>query len=74
MRRSASRRIGWAGAPPAFGAGSLTPITSSSTASAAGITATQNTARKSPANSSISATASSGPTNAPTVSRDWRRP
>ena len=54
--------------------GSRTPTISSSTASNPGITATQNTARKSLAHSSISAVASKGPTNAPTVSSDWRRP
>lgn len=56
------------------GVGSRTPSTSSSTASRPGTTATQNTARKSPAHSHIRPTASSGPAKAPTVSSDWRRP
>jgi hypothetical protein len=54
--------------------GSRTPTSSSSTASAPGIAATQKTARKSLAHSSISTVASRGPTKAPTVSSDWRRP
>ena len=54
--------------------GSRTPTTSSTTAISPGITATQNTARKSLAHSSISAVASSGPMKAPTVSSDWRKP
>jgi hypothetical protein len=39
-----------------------------------GTVATQNTARKSFAHSSIRALAISGPAKAPTVSSDWRRP
>ena len=54
--------------------GSSRPKTSRATAMKAGITATQNTARKSLAQSSISPTASSGPRKAPKVSSDWRRP
>jgi hypothetical protein len=42
--------------------------------SIAGITATQNTARKSSFHASMSAIATSGPAKAPTVSSDWRRP
>jgi hypothetical protein len=54
--------------------GSRTPTTSSSTPAHRGTTATQNTARKSLAHSSISAVASSGPRKAPTVSSDCRSP
>ena len=54
--------------------GSRMPNNSRATAINPGMTATQNTARKSLAQSSIKPTASSGPRNAPTVSSDWRRP
>ncbi len=62
-----------AGAAPTR-SGSSTPTTSSSTASAAGITAIQNTRRKLSAKYSIAAIAIRGPPTAPTVSSAWRSP
>jgi len=50
--------------------GSRTPIASTSTASAAGIVAAQNTVRMSSTVSHISSTATAGPRKAPTVSSD----
>ena len=55
-------------------AGSRTPTMSRVTDAKAGTAASQNTARKSPANHSIAAMASKGPRTAPTVSSAWRSP
>ncbi len=73
-RRSASRRSGWLRTAPERCGGSCKPKPSSATASRPGITATQKTARKSSAQSSIRPLASSGPAKAPTVSSAWRKP
>ena len=54
--------------------GSRTPHANTITANTAGNTATQNTARKSFCQSNIKPTAIKGPVNAPTVSKDWRKP
>ena len=57
-----------------FWVGGLPTAAVTDLASTPGTTATQNTARKSPANATISTVASSGPAKAPTVSSDWRSP
>ena len=54
--------------------GSRTANTMTANDRKAGITAIQNTAVKLFASSSMNAIAASGPSTAPTVSSDWRRP
>jgi len=72
--RAARHENGAAGAAPALRSGSRTANAMSRKERAPGITAIQNTARKSFDHASMSAIARSGPASAPTVSSDWRSP
>ena len=59
---------------PGGRSGSRTPNTMMATETKAGITAIQNTAVKLLAKAAMNTMASSGPSTAPMVSSDWRRP